>query len=184
MNKHDLRLELLLKRKSLDKAKKFDLDLEIQSRLLLTKEYRDCDKILVYVSNDLEIDTKGIIHAAFANKKKVAVPVTNDDYSLSFYYINSLKELKQGKFGIMEPDNRDNKVVDFDNSICVIPALCCDLSGNRIGYGKGCYDRFLSEYTGEKVCLVYGDNVFPSVVSESTDVKVDLIVSDLFVKRT
>ena len=80
--------------------------------------------------------------------------------------------------------NRDNKVDDFENSICVVPALCCDLSGNRIGYGKGCYDRFLSEYTGVKICLVYGDNVFPSVESESTDVSVDLIVSDLFVKRT
>lgn len=184
MNKHDLRLELLLKRKALDKAKKLDLDLEIQSRLLLTKEYRDCDTVLVYVSNDIEIDTKGIIYAAFANKKKVAVPVTNDDYSLSFYYINSFEELKEGKFKILEPVNRENKVDDFKNSICVVPAICCDLSGNRIGYGKGCYDRFLSEYTGVKICLVYGDNVFPSVESESTDVAVDIIVSDLFVKRT
>ena len=184
MTKQELRAELMSKRKAMSKEKKREAELEIQSRLLMTEEYRACDCVLIYVSTNSEIDTKGVINAAFANKKRVAVPVTNDDYSLSFYYINSLKELKEGRFGILEPENHENEVTEFENSICVIPALCCDLSGNRIGYGKGCYDRFLASYSGEKICLVYGENVLPQISSESTDVAVDIIVSDLFVKRT
>ena len=184
MSKVKLRAELLPKRRNMDKNIKREFDLEIQSRLLLTQEYRGCDTVLVYVATAEEIDTKGIINAAFANKKRVAVPVTNDDYSLDFYYINSINELKSGRFGILEPINREEKVTDFENSICVVPALCCDLSGNRIGYGKGCYDRFLAQYSGEKICLVYGDNVLPQIDSEETDIAIDIIVSDLFVKRT
>ncbi|MBE6825138.1 MAG: 5-formyltetrahydrofolate cyclo-ligase [Ruminococcaceae bacterium] len=184
MNKTQLRAQLLQKRALLDKRKKRSLDLEIQSRLLLCDKYRNCDTVLTYVSTDSEIDTFGLITAAFANKKRVAVPVTNDDYSLTFYYINSLEELKIGRFKILEPQDLSKEVVDFSNSICVVPALCCDLSGNRVGYGKGCYDRFLKAYTGEKICLVYSDNILPSVDSDKTDVKVDTIVCDSYIKHT
>lgn len=184
MTKAEIRADFLAKRKELSKAKKREMELEIQSRLLMSDSYRACDVILCYVSTKDEIDTLGIINAAFANKKKVAVPKTNDDYSLSFYYINSLEELRFGKFNILEPQDDATLVTNFDNSICVVPALCCDLSGNRVGYGKGCYDRFLKDYHGEKICLVYSENILTSIETESTDVKVDTIVSNLYVKHT
>ncbi len=184
MSKTKLRAELLQKRRNMDKATKREFELDIQSRLLLCDEYRACNTVLTYVSTSDEIDTFGIINAAFANKKRVAVPVTNEDFSLSFYYIDSIKELKVGKFNILEPQKRDAPVTDFSDSICVIPALCCDISGNRIGYGKGCYDRFLKDYQGEKICLCYADNIYPSIDVDYTDIKVDAIVSNLYVKHT
>ncbi len=184
MNKQELRKEYLEKRRQLQSENKRKMDLEIQSRLLMTDEYRSSETVLIYVSKENEIDTKGIINAAFANKKRVAVPVTNDDYSLSFYYINSLKELKIGKFAVLEPPVESQRVTDFENSVCVIPSLCCDLSGVRVGYGKGCYDRFLSDYCGQKICLCYADCVLPSVHCDEYDVRMDIIVSDKFVKRT
>ncbi len=184
MTKAELRAEFLAKRKELSAAKKREMELEIQSRFLMSDSYRACDTVLCYVSTKDEIDTLGIINAAFANKKRVAVPKTNDDYSLSFYYINSLKELKSGKFNILEPENDALRVTEFENSVCVVPALCCDLSGKRVGYGKGCYDRFLKDYDGEKICLVYSENILTSIESESTDIKVDTIVSNLYVKHT
>ncbi len=184
MTKTQLRAQLLQKRQLLDKDRKRALELEIQSRFILSQEYRTCDTILTYVSTDSEIDTCGVIYAALANKKRVAVPKTNDDYSLEFYYINSIKELKSGKFGILEPSEICEKVTSFENSVCVIPALCCDLSGNRVGYGKGCYDRFLKDYEGKKICFVYSDNILPEIVSDKTDVKVDTIVCDSYIKHT
>ncbi len=150
----------------------------------MSEQYRSCDTVLTYVSNENEVDTIGFINAAFVNKKRVAVPVTNDDYSLTFYYINSLEELKRGRFNILEPVNLSKKVTDFDNSICVVPALCCDLKGNRVGYGKGCYDRFLKQYSGEKICLVYDENVLTLVHSDENDVCVDVIITNSYVKHT
>lgn len=182
MSKTQLRAMLLSKRRCLDKSVKRSMDLEIQSRLLLTDEYFLCDTVLTYVSNENEIDTLGLINAAFANKKRVAVPVTNDDYSLTFYFINSVEELKKGKFNILEPVDKSHPVTDFSNSICVVPSLCCDLLGNRVGYGKGCYDRFLSTYDGKKICLSYTEDILPSIDVDETDVPVNIIVSNSFVK--
>lgn len=183
MTKTELRAKYQQKRSMLDKAYKRQLDLEIQSRLLMSEQYMFARTVLVYVSNDSEIDTYGIINAAFANKKRVAVPLVNDDYSLTFYYINSLEELKLGRFNILEPTTTD-KVTDFSGSICIVPSLCCDLSFNRVGYGKGCYDRFLSTYSGTKICLTYADFVLPEIVCDSTDIKVDMIVTNQYVKHT
>lgn len=183
MTKSELRAKYLKKRSMLDKTQKRQFDLEIQSRLLMSDVYSSARTVLLYVSNDSEIDTYGIINAAFANKKRVAVPVTNDDYSLTFYYINSLEELKFGRFNILEPTSTD-KVTDFLGSICIVPSLCCDLSFNRLGYGKGCYDRFLSTYDGTKICLTYADFVLPQIECDSTDVKVDMIVTNQYVKNT
>lgn len=181
-DKQTLRKEYKQRRTQLDKATKRKLDLEIQSKLLMLSEYRSSDKVFLYCSTDDEIDTLGILNAAFANKKRVALPVTNEDNSLSFYYINSLKELKTGRFNILEPTDLSKKADDFDNSICVVPSLCCDLSGNRIGYGKGCYDRFLSTYTGVKISLCYSDFIVLKIDAEDTDELMDVIVSDNFVK--
>ena len=184
MTKQQLRKDFLEKRKSLTKSQKRNMDLEIQSRLIMCDSYRLCDSVLIYVSKADEIDTFGIINAAFANKKRVAVPVTNDDFSLTFYYINSIEELSLGKFNVLEPIDKSSPVCDYDNSICVVPALCCDLSGARVGYGKGCYDRFLSSYTGEKICLTYAEHILPSIESDDADIRCDMIVSDMFVKHT
>lgn len=182
MNKQDLRKEYLKKRSEMLYSQKRSMDVEINARLLMSKEYRNAQTVFTYVSKDKEIDTFSIINAAFANKKRVAVPVTNEDFSLSFYYINSVEELKIGKFGVLEPTDRSNSAVDFDNSICVVPCLCCDLKGMRVGYGKGCYDRFLSEYNGTKICLCYSDDILPYIESDKNDVAVDVIVSNSYVK--
>lgn len=184
MNKKQLRKECLEKRNSMDKNKKRQLELEIQSRLIMSDEYRKADTVFVYVSKEDEIDTFGIINAAFANKKHVAVPVTNEDFSLSFYYINSLKELKPGRFDVLEPTDKADKAEGFSDSICVVPSLCCDLNGARVGYGKGCYDRFLKGFKGPKIALSYSENVVPHIESEKTDINVDMIVTDMFVKFT
>ena len=183
MNKQERRKEYLKKRKEMLSTKKREMDLEIQSRFLMSEEYRKADTLLLYVSKENEIDTHGIINAAFANNKKVAVPVTNKDFSLSFYYINSFEELKPGRFGVLEPDELNSPVMESEHSVCVVPCLCCDLRGIRMGYGKGCYDRFLSTYNGKKICLCYAEDILPYIENEITDVAVDMIVSNGYIKH-
>lgn len=181
-SKKELRRELKLKRTAISPQRRLSLDIEIQSRLLMTEEYRKCDTVLTYVSTQDEIKTTDIITAAFANKKRVAVPYTNNDHTLTFYYISSLDQLSIGRFNILEPSADCDIADDFSNSICITPALCCDLSGNRLGYGKGCYDRFFKDYVGTKICLCYAENVLPQIPCDEHDIPVDVIVSDSFVK--
>lgn len=181
-NKVDLRKFYKEKRSSLEPNIKKEKDLEIQSRFLLTDEYRKCKGILVYIARDFEIDTSGIINAAFANKKIVAVPKVNDDFSLCFYKINSKDDLLIGKFSVCEPKDGLEKITDFDDFVCVTPSLCCDLNGYRLGFGKGCYDRFFAKFEGKKIALTYSDSIEVAIDTDENDIKVDAIVTDSFTK--
>lgn len=181
-DKADLRKLYKEKRCSLEPNIKREKDLEIQSRFLVTNEYRNSKGVLVYIARDFEIDTSGIINAAFANKKIVAVPKVNDDFSMSFYKINSKEDLVFGKYSVYEPKDGLEKVEDFCDFVCVTPSLCCDLNGYRLGFGKGCYDRFFADFNGKKIALTYSDSIEVSIDTDENDKKVDAIVTDSFTK--
>ena len=132
---------------------KDEQDKIIFNQVINLEEYKRSDLVLIYVSLKEEVDTIKLIKHSLEKGKKVAVPKCKEN-DIVFYYINSLEELEEEKFGILEP--KTNEVVnDFDNSICIIPGLAFDKQNNRIGYGRGFYDRFLENYDGIKIGLVY-----------------------------
>ena len=80
----------------------------IFNRVINNTKVIDADTLLLYVSNEEEVDTINIIKY-FINKKKIGVPRI-DNGIMNFYYINSLDELMEGYFGILEPIS-NNKIV-------------------------------------------------------------------------
>ena len=184
--KSTLRRFFLQKRKFLlekNPEKKRSLDLEIQSRLLMSEEYRNASLVLCYVSRDFEIDTLGVLLAALSNGKRVAVPKCEDDGGMRFYPIKSLSDLKTGSFGIKEPKENSRPLEEFGGSICICPALCCDMRGYRVGFGKGYYDRFLKTYEGGTLSLCYSDALIPAIDAQAYDIPVHIVVTDEFIRR-
>lgn len=164
---------------------KHSLDVEIASRFLCTREYMNSKTVLTYVSRDSEVDTIGIIYAAFANKKQVAVPKCEGSGIMKFYLINSMDDLKEGYASILEPDtSKCHLLEDFSQSVCIVPALSFDPDGYRLGFGGGYYDRFLSNYKGISAGLCYGSFVKWELPRESFDVAVDLLVTDRYARHT
>lgn len=164
---------------------KHSLDIEIASRFLCTREYMNAKTLLTYVSRDTEVDTIGIIHAAFANKKQVAVPKCEGNGVMKFYLINSMDDLKKGYASILEPDiSKCRLLEDFSQSVCIVPALSFDPEGYRLGFGGGYYDRFLSTYRGLSVGLCYGSFVKWELPRENFDIAVDLLVTDRYARHT
>lgn len=164
---------------------KKSLDIEIASRLICSREYADADMLLVYVAKDSEIETRGIISAALANGKQVAVPKCEGEGIMDFYLITSLSELSYGRYGILEPDTEKcRKVTDFENAMCIVPGLSFDPKGNRLGQGGGYYDRFLSSFTGITVGLCYSSFIKWDIPAEQHDIPVSIIVTDRYLRRT
>ena len=62
--------------------------------------------------------------------------------------------------------------------LCLVPALACDRRGYRLGYGAGYYDRFLSNYPGHRVGVVYDRNLVPRLWNGRYDVPLELVVTD------
>ena len=167
--KAQLRCELIARRKALNADEKAAADLDIFEQI---KPYLDkAGDVFTYASTDIEVDTRRIIAYCLENKIPTALPVSGDS-ELSFFYISKADELIKGRFDIDEPPRLRPAIAD-KNTLCVVPALCADGEGLRLGYGKGYYDRFLSGFKGLSVILCYKD-FRRSVPAEPHDIKADI----------
>lgn len=175
--KNDLRKELLKRRKAVkDKHIK---DKIIQDKLLSLKEYKHSKLILLYASLDDEISTDNLVLDALESGKCVALPRCIDkNGNMSFYIINSFKDLEIGNFNVREPKKNCEVVTDFSDSLCVVPALSFDRTNYRIGYGKGYYDRFLQNNNCFSVGLCYNELMSEKLPVDEYDKSVDIVLTD------
>ena len=169
--KRTLRKELIARRKVLDPAIKAASDIDIFEQLMpLTDK---ASAVFTYASTEIEVDTRKLIGYCLKHDIPVALPVSGDE-ELTFYYIKKLGDLTRGRFNIDEPPT-DMPAVPDKNTLCVIPALCADGDGYRMGYGRGYYDRFLSGFCGTGVIICYSSFKM-TVPTEPHDVKASITI--------
>lgn len=100
---------------------------------------------------------------------------------LQAYYVPTLDSLQPGAMGIMEPDPHFCIAADpSEIDLIIVPGVAFDTVGGRIGYGKGCYDRFLSRLLADVpvIGLAYDFQVLPRVPQNTNDIRMDLIVTE------
>lgn len=168
-----LRRELIARRKAMSLEERSLADESIFHRLLPFVER--ADSVFCYASTEIEVDTRRLIDHCLSRKIPVALPVSGDK-ELSFYYIESTDELRRGRYNIDEPPT-DRPAFAGEKTLCVVPALCADGNGLRLGYGKGYYDRFLGDFSGVSVILCY-KSFKQEVPAEPHDVRAMFTVFD------
>lgn len=177
--KKQMRADCKAQRKALDKDKKSAADRKIGNKLLNLWLLRDVSTVLIYVSTDIEVDTKELIEELLKRGKTVAVPrCENDKGDMNFYIIHSFDDLESGYFGVSEPKKETEMLTDFSSSVCIVPAFLFDKTGYRLGYGKGFYDRFLANYNGATIGICYDNNVVDSLFHGRFDRAVQMIVTE------
>jgi len=109
-----------------------------------------------------EIDTFLILDKAMSYGVKIGLPrINKHNLTLSHYLYRTKKQLVINNFGIPEPKDGDELApTQFD--IVFVPLLAIDTKGNRVGYGKGYYDRFLKQC--KKDCLFIGLQLFDEII--------------------
>ena len=130
--KSELRKKYKQVRKNVaDKKSKDNL---INEFLCNTEQYKSCDTVLFYAALDDEVNLDLSIKASLDSGKRVALPVCIDNNGkMQYYYIRSLSDIEIGAFGVREPDtNICDLVDDFENAICITPAIAFDKSGYRL----------------------------------------------------
>lgn len=179
-DKNTLREHYKKLRRGMQPDEKNSKDAEVADRVLSLDEYKKCSRVLVYVATDIEVGTKRIIEQSFKLDKTVLAPrcVANTN-KMDFYVIKSFDDLKSGSFGILEPDEKCEKIEHFEaTDCCFVPALSYDKNGYRLGFGKGFYDRFLERFCGKTIGLCYHSCVADKLPYFQHDKAVDLIVTD------
>lgn len=178
MTKDELRRLCTEQRKAVNN--KSELDKAVYENFISLDCYKFAGTVLCYMSLNNETDTKLIVKRILSDGKKLALPRCVDDKgNMKFYTVNSLDEVKTGSFGILEPDTvLCSELNDFSDSIIIVPGLCFDKNGYRLGYGKGYYDRFLKNYPFISVGLCYNSFIKKEIPRNDYDVSLDIIVTD------
>ncbi|XQY90705.1 5-formyltetrahydrofolate cyclo-ligase [Metabacillus sp. HB246100] len=152
----------------------------IHTRLFLTDYWTESNVIAITVSRGREIETIPIIQKAWSEQKKVLVPKcypkTNE---MEFREITSLHQLEQVYFGLSEPKVQvTNLVLPNQIDLIIVPGVCFDQKGYRIGYGGGYYDRYLEAFRGRTLSLSFRSQIVDEVPREAHDRAVQLIVTE------
>ncbi len=146
------------------------------SKVLQFPELIEAKTVCVYMPTGNEIDTTEIIRYCKENGKRLAAPRVNGD-TMEFYYFTDETDMKQGAYDIWEPTGTE--AVEDEESLVIMPGVAFDLSCNRIGYGKGYYDRYLSAHPHmKKVALAYDFQIVGRIKREVHDVRPDVVVTE------
>ncbi len=185
MPKRSLRTQLLAQRRALGHDVWCASSHAAQLNLLSLDEYAQAECVALYASAHNETDTSLILAAAFESGKRVLYPAVCGQ-QMVFRRVERIEELQEGAFGILEPcpTGTDHHADEAD--LIVVPGVAFDLSGHRIGYGKGFYDRFL-HHPGCRAHLVGLCHDFQLVgnliPADPHDIPMEIIVTDTRIIR-
>jgi 5,10-methenyltetrahydrofolate synthetase len=143
MNKKStIRSKILQYRKAISPQSYKKMSERLQSLFLQSELYKQSTSIMLYMAINNEPDTDKIISTALEQNKIVLLPCIEDEQLYPVIYKKNIP-LKAGKYNIKEPLYKERYPLE-DIDVVVVPGIAFDLYGNRIGYGKGYYDRFLT----------------------------------------
>lgn len=170
--KNDIRKEYIYIRNHINNKK--EKSKIITSKILSHPRFINASTIGLYASLDDEVSTDSLINKSLELGKSVYLPkVVGDD--ILFYKINSLDELNIGTFGVREPIE-NKSLSDFD--LIIVPGVVFDSNNNRMGYGKGYYDRFLEGKNCYKIGICFKEQMIQNLCVEDYDIKMDEVVVD------
>ena len=184
--KASIRNSNLKKRLSLTQAKVNSASKKILEKLTELQEYKKAKTILLYHPIQNEPDTTPLLSNAKsptnkASKKTFAlIRICGKTNRIHLHKIENLNDLKTGKFNIKEPHTHHPVIAKRNIDIAIIPGIAFDKNGNRIGYGKGYFDRLLKGLSTKciKIALAYDFQILDNVPAEKHDQKVDFILTE------
>ena len=151
-----------------------------------TAEYRAADVIMIYLPLSTEVDAQQLAQRAWADLKRVAAPRVSWDQRRMFpVEISSLTaRFEEDSYGVREAtEGMPVPIAEVD--LVVVPGLAYDGKGNRLGRGRGFYDRFLvhPDFHGVSCGVAFEEQVLDDVPVAANDVPIHMLVTDARVRH-
>tara|TARA_B100001123_G_scaffold385547_1_gene459158 strand:+ start:228 stop:815 length:588 start_codon:yes stop_codon:yes gene_type:complete len=151
-DKSSLRLKFIKKRKKFF-SKKRDFSFDKVFSLIIKNFKKKKVSIAGYFPSTFEVNVLNCLYQANKKKIKVGLPVIKKNYKMVFKYWSTNEPLYVNKYGILEPNKKN---ISFQPDVVLVPLVAFDKKLNRIGYGKGYYDRALKELSLKRKILTIG----------------------------
>jgi 5-formyltetrahydrofolate cyclo-ligase len=152
------------------------------ARLLALSEYERSRTVMAFDAFGTELDTSALLAACLKDGKVLALPCTClDNCGISVRRVQNLdQDLVRCAFGFREPTRSLPEVPIDQIDLLVVPGLAYDENGNRLGRGKGYYDRFLASPGLRAIlcALAFECQVVPRVPALLHDRRVQLVVTE------
>ncbi len=148
---------------------------KIQKRLKKINAFRNAQKIGVYYAIGSEILTQDIIQELLSNGKDVFLPKIIGE-NIEFRKIINFSSLEKGSFDIMEP--REDCQIDNSLDVILVPTVGISLTGIRLGYGHGFYDRFLAEHKTTTISLTLEKQIVKNIPRSEHEIIIDWIITE------
>ncbi len=149
-------------------------------RVLDSREYQSASQLLFTLPFGSEIDTRPLIVDALARGMRVALPrVDPSSKDLLLFSIDAESVFERSAWGIDEPLPTASPVAVADLDFVLVPGLAFDASGNRLGYGRGYFDRLLGMLSpaATRLAMAFTCQLVTAVPTSSTDEKVHSLVT-------
>ena len=178
MNKKELRKIIKDRKRQYSSSQLEELSLSVLSRLADQESFRKAKIILMYYSLPDEVNTHTFIDEMTALGKTVLLPVVKDSENMEIREYSGRKDLTEGSFHILEPTGKLFPPERYKEiEVGVIPGMSFDVKGNRLGRGKGYYDRFLKKVpTMFKIGICFDFQKINTIPIEETDIRMNYIL--------
>lgn len=173
MEKSDIRKKINSMRRMLSEAERLSAATDVFDRLEKTAAFLMADKVLMYHSLPDELSTHQFLRKWGARKHFFLPRVNGVNLDILPY---EETRLELGSFHIEEPTGCDT-VDPSEIELIIVPAVAYDRKGNRLGRGKGFYDRLLAEARATKIGVGYEFQLIDELPAEPHDVPMDVIIT-------
>lgn len=162
-----LRREMIKRRKAEGKKEN---GIKIAEKIRQLSEYKNARTVMLYMPILNEADVTSLLE----DDKTFVVPVTEGD---DMYACVLDGKMGVGVFNVPEPEVKtvfDKTKID----LVITPGVAFDKEFNRMGFGKGYYDRFLDNVSAVKIGVCHGFQIVDKISGEPHDVKMDMIITE------
>ena len=144
---------------------------QLVKRIRETKEYKTAKTVMIFYPKDFEMDFTELINDI---DKNFCLPKMIKNELIPCCWTTETK-LELSAFKVYEPCDTTTPNCPID--LIILPGLCADKQRNRLGYGKGCYDKFLASFRGITIFPIPDELLFEEIPSTPLDIKPDIIIT-------
>jgi 5-formyltetrahydrofolate cyclo-ligase len=178
-DKASLRQQIRARLDSLPAAQRHSASSRLCAQLRRQTVWSVTNSVLLFAPLPDEPDLWPLVLEAIATGKTVALPGFDSGTNgyVARHIVDPIHEIKIGRFGVREPAVSCAPVPLNRLDLVLVPGVAFDLSGGRLGRGKGFYDRLLSAVNGTKCGAAFDEQILNAVPVGPMDIRLDCILT-------
>ncbi len=151
---------------------------QIVQNIISLPQYKAANTVMAFVPTNNEVKIQNLLHKILQDNKTLALPLCLENFKMQAKKVENLSHLQKGMYGILQPSEQQQTVDKQKIDIVIIPCMSANSKGERLGKGKGYYDRFLQNTSFLKIVVCQHEYLYDNLPVNEYDILADIVVTD------